>query len=62
MFESQGLLCLVFSHGGCDSRAEPLNSPMEGVIPMKEPARGGVGGGVVSLIYIVKLFSISLSF
>ena len=32
-------LCLVFSHGGCDSHAEPLYSPMEAVIPMKEPAR-----------------------
>ena len=38
MFESPRLMCLVFSYGGCDSRAEPLYSPVENVIPMKEPA------------------------
>ena len=41
MFKFSGLLCLVFSHGWCDSRAEPLYSPMEGVIPIKEPTRTG---------------------
>ena len=41
MFESLGLLCRVFSQGGCDSRAEPLYYSMEGVIPMKEHACAG---------------------
>ena len=36
VFETPGLLCLVFSNGGCDSRTEPLYSLMEGVIPTKE--------------------------
>ena len=46
-----------------DFPAEPLYSLMKSIIPMKEPTRTRTGGGVdVTLIYIITLFSISLSF